>query len=147
MTKALVLRLSHAAFGYDGPPIVSGVDLAVAAGDFLGIVGPNGAGKTTLFRGILGLLAPIEGLIALVVAGRRSGSEIGRVAAAFAIANAATCLFGRMSPVGKTMVDELLAGEILGIGKHEFETLAVLLALVLLAISYLHRDLLVRPRA
>jgi ABC-type Mn2+/Zn2+ transport system permease subunit len=83
------------------------------------------------------------GLIALVVAGRRSGSEIGRVAAAFAIANAATYLFGRMSPVGKAMVDELLAGEILGIGKHEFETLAVLLALVLLAISYLHRDLLV----
>jgi ABC-type Mn2+/Zn2+ transport system ATPase subunit len=63
MTKALVLRLSHAAFGYDGPPIVSGVDLAVAAGDFLGIVGPNGAGKTTLFRGILGLLAPIEGRV------------------------------------------------------------------------------------
>jgi ABC-type Mn2+/Zn2+ transport system permease subunit len=65
-------------------------------------------------------------LIALVLTGRRAGSEIARVAAAFAIANAATYLFGRMSPVGKAMVDELLAGEILGVGRHEFETLSVL---------------------
>ncbi len=83
------------------------------------------------------------GLVALVWTGRRSGSEIGRVAAAFAIANAATYLFGRMSPVGKSMVDELLAGEILGVGPHEYETLAVLLAAVLLLILVFHRDFLV----
>lgn len=83
------------------------------------------------------------GLVALAVIGRRAGNEIGRVAAAFAIANAATYLFGRMSPIGKSMVDELLAGEILGIQVHGFETLAVPLALILITILYFHRDLLV----
>ncbi|MFN0008876.1 MAG: metal ABC transporter permease [Planctomycetota bacterium] len=82
------------------------------------------------------------GLAALAMTGRRAGNEIGRVAAAFAIANAATYLFGRMSPIGKSMVDELLAGEILGIQVHGFETLAVPLALILLAIVHFHRDLL-----
>jgi ABC-type Mn2+/Zn2+ transport system ATPase subunit len=56
-----LLRLSGAAFGYAGRAVVSGVDLEVDAGDFLGIVGPNGAGKTTLFRGILGLIPPLAG--------------------------------------------------------------------------------------
>ncbi len=81
------------------------------------------------------------GLGALLVAGRRGGSEIGRVAAAFAIANAATFLFGRISPVGKSFVDELLAGEILTVGLHEFETLAVLLGLVLACVLWFQHDL------
>jgi len=83
------------------------------------------------------------GAAALAVLGRRAGNEIGRVAAAFAIANAATYLFGHMSPIGKSLVDELLAGEILGIQVHGFETLAIPLAVILLAIVLLHRDLLV----
>jgi manganese/iron transport system permease protein len=83
------------------------------------------------------------GLAALVWLGRRGGSEVGRVAAAFAIASAATVLFGRMSPVGKGFVDELIAGELLGVGVHEFETLAVLLGLVLAIFAAFHRDLLV----
>lgn len=63
MSKPPVLRLSSAAFGYQGRKVVSGVDLEVRAGDFLGIIGPNGAGKTTLFRGMLGLLNPMEGRV------------------------------------------------------------------------------------
>ncbi|MBL8857767.1 MAG: metal ABC transporter permease [Planctomycetes bacterium] len=82
------------------------------------------------------------GLAALVWTGRRShGSEIGRVAAAFAIANAATYLFGRLSPIGKGHADELLTGEVLGVGLHEFETLAVVLGAALLAFVWFHRDL------
>ncbi len=61
MTASSVVRLSNAAFGYDGRRVVSGVDLEVGPGAFFGIVGPNGAGKTTLFRGILGLLEPLDG--------------------------------------------------------------------------------------
>lgn len=84
------------------------------------------------------------GLFALVWTGRRSyGSEIGRVAAAFAIANAATYLFGRMSPIGKGHADELLTGEVLGVGVHEFETLAVVLASSLFLFVWFHRDLLI----
>lgn len=58
-----LLKLEQASFGYGSKTVVSGVDLTVDAGDFLGIVGPNGAGKTTLFRGLLGLIQPRAGRI------------------------------------------------------------------------------------
>jgi ABC-type Mn2+/Zn2+ transport system ATPase subunit len=61
MARAPLLRLEGAAFGYGGRAIVSGLELAIEAGQFLGIVGPNGAGKTTLFRGLLGLIPPLAG--------------------------------------------------------------------------------------
>lgn len=81
------------------------------------------------------------GLALLVWTGRRGlGSEIGRVAAAFALANAATYLFGRLSPVGKGHADELLTGEVLGVGPHEFETLAVVLGLALVLLVWFRRD-------
>ncbi len=82
------------------------------------------------------------GLLALLALGRRGGSEVGRVAASFAIASAATLLFGRMSPVGKGFVDELLSGELLGVGVHEFETLAVVFGLAAGALLLYQRDLL-----
>ncbi len=47
------------------------VDLAVDAGEILGIVGPNGAGKTTLLEVLAGEVAPTSGLIE--IAGRNIG--------------------------------------------------------------------------
>jgi iron complex transport system ATP-binding protein len=41
-------------------PVVEGVSLTVAEGEFVGLIGPNGAGKTSLLRGALGIL-PHEG--------------------------------------------------------------------------------------
>lgn len=58
-----LLRVERAAFGYSKRPVVAGVDLVLEAGDFVGIVGPNGAGKTTLFRGLLGLIPPLAGVV------------------------------------------------------------------------------------
>src|SRR5688572_17480230 len=58
-----LIHLRAAAFGYGTRSIVSGVDLEVGAGRFLGLVGPNGAGKTTLFRGMLGLVPPLAGSV------------------------------------------------------------------------------------
>ena len=42
---------------------VAGIDLAIAAGSFAGLVGPNGAGKTTSLSMMTGLLRPDVGRI------------------------------------------------------------------------------------
>ena len=58
-----------------GAPILTGVDLAIEAGDFVCIVGPSGCGKTTLLRLLGGLLEPTSGSVRYdgkTVAGPRS---------------------------------------------------------------------------
>lgn len=85
----------------------------------------------------------LGGLVLLLWLGRRGGSEVGRVAASFALASAAVVLFGRLSPVGKGFVDELLSGELLGVGLHEFEMLAGVLGACALLFFVFHRDLLI----
>jgi ABC-type Mn2+/Zn2+ transport system permease subunit len=84
------------------------------------------------------------GLAGLTLLGRKGvGTEIGRVAAAFAIATAATILFGQLSPIGTAFVDNLVSGEVLLISVHELETLAVVLGLVAMLFVLFHRDLLI----
>lgn len=42
---------------------VAGIDLALPAGKFIGLVGPNGAGKTTTLSMVTGLLRPDQGRV------------------------------------------------------------------------------------
>lgn len=61
-----IARLSELHFGYpDTGPVLTGLDLEVAAGDFLGIVGPNGVGKSTLLGLLSGYLTPGAGRVEL----------------------------------------------------------------------------------
>ena len=59
MTHALELKGLRKNFGKT--EIIRGVDLAVEAGERIGIIGPNGAGKSTLFNLISGRFAPSSG--------------------------------------------------------------------------------------
>ena len=61
MTSAI--RLTGVRLGLAGRMVLNGIDLAIGAGEFIGVLGPNGAGKTTLMRAILGLIAPASGSI------------------------------------------------------------------------------------
>ncbi|MFG2520547.1 ABC transporter ATP-binding protein [Streptomyces sp. NPDC048527] len=45
---------------------VAGIDLALPAGQFIGLVGPNGAGKTTTLSMVTGLLRPDRGSVEIV---------------------------------------------------------------------------------
>ncbi|WP_371998799.1 ABC transporter ATP-binding protein (plasmid) [Tistrella mobilis] len=51
--------------GYGRIPILMGVDFALGAGEFLGILGHNGMGKTTLIRTLMGYLPATAGRITL----------------------------------------------------------------------------------
>ena len=61
MTPALQFR--NLTLGYDRHPAVHHLSGAVEAGALVAIVGPNGAGKSTLFKGIVGAIKPLSGLI------------------------------------------------------------------------------------
>jgi len=74
MDDNILIELREVAIGYGRLPMLRGIDLSIAAGDFLGLVGPNGAGKTTLLRVILGVLAPLAG-----ETHRRPGLRLGYV--------------------------------------------------------------------
>jgi energy-coupling factor transporter ATPase len=46
-------------FGYDtGKPVLKGISMEIAPGQYVGIMGPNGCGKTTLIRHFNALLMP-----------------------------------------------------------------------------------------
>lgn len=49
--------------GYDGVPVLQGVDLDVGAGEIVALLGANGAGKTTLNKAVSGLLSGTRGRV------------------------------------------------------------------------------------
>jgi iron(III) transport system ATP-binding protein len=60
----LILDRITKRFG-DAAPVVDGVSLDVADGEFLAILGPSGCGKTTLLRLVAGFERPTEGSVRL----------------------------------------------------------------------------------
>jgi NitT/TauT family transport system ATP-binding protein len=60
-----VLRVRDLELGYGQEPIIEGVNLEVAAGQFVSLVGPSGSGKTSILRAVSGLLTPQSGHVEL----------------------------------------------------------------------------------
>jgi zinc/manganese transport system ATP-binding protein/zinc transport system ATP-binding protein len=78
--SAPAVELRGLSCGYEGKAALSGVDLTIMAGDFVGLVGPSGAGKTTMLRAMLGAVDTYSGEV--LVHGRplgRSNSQAGYV--------------------------------------------------------------------
>ena len=66
-----ILAAEEISVSFGGIRALSDVEVAVAAGEVVGIIGPNGAGKTTLFDVLSGYLAPDGGRVLL------AGEDIG----------------------------------------------------------------------
>ncbi len=77
-----MIELAGVTVELGGRPVVDGVDLTAAEGEWLALIGPNGAGKTTLLRAIARLV-PYRG--AILLDGRASEelhrSELSRLVA------------------------------------------------------------------
>lgn len=58
----------------DGPPVLSGVDITIAAGERVAFVGPTGAGKSTLAKLVARFYDPTEGSITFGGIDLREGS-------------------------------------------------------------------------
>ncbi len=56
--------------------VLSGVDLQIRPGEFIGLLGPNGAGKTTLLRAVLGLVRPSAGVVRVGGEPARRGNRL-----------------------------------------------------------------------
>ncbi|OCC14003.1 anchored repeat-type ABC transporter ATP-binding subunit [Streptomyces sp. PTY087I2] len=102
---ALSVRDLNVSLG--GRLVLRDVDLALEAGDFMGLIGPNGAGKTTLLRSVLGLVAPLSGTVQVTGATiRQSRRHVGYVpqrhefAWDFPISVADAVLAGRVRRIG-----------------------------------------------
>lgn len=68
MSSRVSIKIDNLVVGYDSAPVLDGVTLEIAGGEFAGIVGPNGSGKTTLLRSVARVLRPCSG--AVLVDGR-----------------------------------------------------------------------------
>lgn len=63
MSEKLSIKIDDLVVGYEADPVLSGVTVEIAGGEFVGIVGPNGSGKTTLLRSVARALKPSGGAV------------------------------------------------------------------------------------
>ena len=69
----LDLEVKNLSFSVKGRQILHSISLAVAKGEFVGIIGPNGSGKSTLLKNVYRVLKPSSGEMVLF------GREISRM--------------------------------------------------------------------
>ena len=110
-----MLELGDVSVRLGGAPIVEGVSLEVAAGEFVGVVGPNGAGKTTLLNAIVGTVG-FTGRVAIDGRDARAMSGRQRARAVALVPQRPT------SPPGMSVADYVLLGRTPHLGLLASET-------------------------
>ncbi|WP_223837753.1 ABC transporter ATP-binding protein [Streptomyces venezuelae] len=95
VTAAPAVRISGLWKRFGEQIAVSGIDLELPAGKFIGLVGPNGAGKTTTLSMVTGLLRPDQGRVE--VAGHNVWRDPAQVKARIGVLPEGLRLFERLS--------------------------------------------------
>ena len=58
-----LVRFDNVTLGYEGQPVITGLDFAVEKGDYICVLGQNGSGKSTMMKALLGFLSPMSGKV------------------------------------------------------------------------------------
>ena len=58
-----IVGFENVTLGYEGLPVITGLQFAVNRGDYLCVLGQNGSGKSTMMKALLGFLSPMSGKI------------------------------------------------------------------------------------
>jgi iron complex transport system ATP-binding protein len=101
-----------------GTPILHGVSLDVAPGEFVGLIGPNGSGKSTLLRTIYRSVRPNGGTVLL------GGADVWTISARSAAKRTAAVLQNSPTPPGLTVREVAALGRTPHKGMFDRETAA-----------------------
>lgn len=110
-----LLEARQLAVEVGGRSIVSGLDLAVAAGERLAILGCNGAGKSTLLATLAGLRPPVAGRVAF------GGDDAFRLPPRIAALRRAWLGQTPTDPFGSTVLETVLTGRHPHLGRWAWE--------------------------
>jgi ABC-type Mn2+/Zn2+ transport system ATPase subunit len=78
LSPTLAIQAEDLTVGYQGRPVVAGIDVAIRSKTSLALVGTNGSGKSTLLRTIVGLLPVVGGELRIL--GAPPGDTPARIA-------------------------------------------------------------------
>jgi branched-chain amino acid transport system ATP-binding protein len=100
-----LLEVADLKVGYGRIEAVRGINLSIAAGEFVGVIGSNGAGKSSAMRAIAGSVKPAGGTV------RLNGQDVTNLASFEKVARGIAMVpEGRMVFGDQTVHDNLLLG-------------------------------------
>ncbi|MBS0446043.1 MAG: ABC transporter ATP-binding protein [Proteobacteria bacterium] len=109
------IRTEQLSVAFNGTPVIAGLDLEIAAGEFLVLLGPSGCGKSTLLNAIAGLVDIAGGRISI---GERDVTWTEPKDRGIAMVFQSYALYPAMDVYGNLA----FALRVAGLPKHEIET-------------------------
>ncbi|MFA5190805.1 MAG: ABC transporter ATP-binding protein [Verrucomicrobiia bacterium] len=110
------LELSDVTFAYGRRAVLHEINLAVAAGEFVGLLGPNGSGKSTLLKLLYGHLQSAAGTV------RLNGADLRTLAPREVARSIAVVPQESPDTFGFTVAERVLMGRHPFLGPFDFET-------------------------
>lgn len=111
-----IIELSDVTFAYGERTVLHNISLAVAAGEFIGLLGPNGSGKSTLLKLLYGFLHPADGTV------RLNGDDLRKLHPRQVARSVAVVPQDPPDTFGFTIAERVLMGRHPFLGAFEFET-------------------------